>query len=263
MTMETPKPLNRVSIKPTRDEVPAADVDEHWQEFITSLAAKASEDGGDRKQERSKRREQEILRAALRVFARDGISRARIGDIASEAGMPVSSLYDYFPSKEDLAYAVPHEHLARFFVEYAKAVTDKKTFRERLRLYLWLAADFARRNPEWARTLYLEIWPSVFVSETPLRHGIDDYVRTIVELIRCGEATGEWISGPDPYETAAILNGSVNQVIIVWLLYRRPRDLMKAILSIVDRTMSLLPAPETMKSSRPAAKSRRLKGIAG
>jgi hypothetical protein len=36
----------------------------------------------------------------------------------------------------------------------------------------WLAADFARRNPEWARTLYLEIWPSVLVSETPVRHSI-------------------------------------------------------------------------------------------
>jgi AcrR family transcriptional regulator len=260
MTMET---LNKSLNRPLRANLPVADIDEHWREFITDLAAKASEDGGDRKQERSKRREQEILRAALRVFARDGISRARIGDIASEAGMPVSSLYDYFPSKEDLAYAVPHEHLGRFFVEYAKAVADKKTFRERLRLYLWLAADFARRNPEWARTLYLEIWPSVFVSETPLRHGIDDYVRTIVKLIRCGEASGEWIAGPDPYETAAILNGSVNQVIIVWLLYRRPRDLMKAVVSIVDRTMSLLPAPDPMKSSKPAGRTRKLKGVAG
>jgi AcrR family transcriptional regulator len=261
MTMDTPKPVK--SNRQPRGDLPAADAEEQWHEFITTLAAKASEEGGDRKQERSKRREQEILRAALRVFARDGISRARIGDIASEAGMPVSSLYDYFPSKEDLAYAVPHEHLSRFFVEYAKAVDDKKTFRERLRLYLWLAADFARRNPEWARTLYLEIWPSVFVSETPLRHGIDDYVRTIVKLIRCGEASGEWVAGPDPYETAAILNGSVNQVIIVWLLYRRPRDLMKAILSIVDRTMSLLPPPEPVKPNRSAPKSRRLKGVAG
>lgn len=261
--MESPKSMSRSSGRALGSDLPAADVEEHWQEFITDLAAKAAEDGGDRKQERSKRREQEILRAALRVFARDGISRARIGDIASEAGMPVSSLYDYFPSKEDLAYAVPHEHLARFFVEYAKAVTSKRTFRERLRLYLWLAADFARRNPEWARTLYLEIWPSVFVSETPLRHGIDDYVRIILKLIRCGEASGEWVKGPDPYETAAILNGSVNQVIIVWLLYRRPRDLMKAIVSIIDRTMLLLPAPDALKSSKSASKNRKLMDVAG
>ncbi len=255
--MESLKIVTRSPGKPAKlSELTA---DEPWQAYTAALVARWSEDYGDRKQERSKRRQQEILRAALRVFARDGISRARIGDIASEAGMPVSSLYDYFPSKEDLAYAVPQEHLARFFAEYAEASADKQTFRERLRLYLWLAADFARRNPEWARTLYLEIWPSVLVSETPVRHSIDDYARIIVHLIREGEANGEWAAGPNPYETAAILNGSVNQVIIVWLLYRKPRDLMKAISSVIDRTLSLLDA----KPVKPGGKSRRTKSRPG
>ena len=238
-----------------------AGVDDGWDEFLAAVVERWTADTGERKQDRSKRREQEILRAALRVFARDGISRARIGDIASEAGMPVSSIYEYFPSKEDLAYAVPTAHLARFYSEFAEAVAGKHTARERLRLYLWLAADFARRNPEWARTLYLEIWPSVLVSETTVRHSINDYVRIIVYLIRQGEMRGEWPSGPDPYETASILNGSVNQVIITWLLYRKPRDLMKAIVSIVDRTMSALLGPAPDANAKPAP--RRRKAAAG
>jgi hypothetical protein len=82
----------------------------------------------------------------------------------------------------------------------------------------------------------------VLISESTVRHSINDYVRIIVHLIRQGENQGEWPAGPDPYETAAILNGSVNQVIITWLLYRKPRDLMKATRSIVDRTMTLLGA---------------------
>lgn len=226
---------------------------EALEAFLARVLERWPEDSGERKQDRSKRREQEILRAALRVFARDGISRARIGDIASEAGMPVSSIYEYFPSKEDLAYAVPIAHLARFYTEYAEAIAGKKTAFDCLRIYLWLAADFARRNPEWARTLYLEIWPSVLVSETNVRHSINDYVRIIIFLIRQGEENGEWPAGPDPYETAAILNGSVNQVIITWLLYRRPRDLMKATTSIIDRTMSLMNPSET-KPAKPKRK---------
>jgi AcrR family transcriptional regulator len=219
--------------------IPAVDAEADYQSFIKSVTDKWAESNGDRKQERSKRREQEILRAALRIFARDGISRARIGDIASEAGMPVSSLYDYFPSKEDLAYAVPHEHMARFFNEYCSSTTSVTTFRERLRIYLWLSGDFARRNPEWARTLYLEIWPSVLVGETPVRRSIDDYARIIVHLVQGGEINGEWPPG-NAYETTAILIGSVNQVIIVWLLYRKPRDLMRMISSVIASTMSLL-----------------------
>lgn len=244
--------------------------EDDWEAFLQGIVSRWNIASGERKQDRSKRREQEILRAALRVFARDGISRARIGDIASEAGMPVSSVYEYYPSKEDLAYAVPTANLARFYSEYAEAVAKKKTAYERLRLYLWLAGDFARRNPEWARALYLEIWPSVLISESTVRHSIDDYVRIIVHLIQQGEARGEWPAGPDPYETAAILNGSVNQVIITWLLYRKPRNLMKAIGSIVDRTMTLLggkvlDSPGRRKPTRtpapPPARGRKARGL--
>lgn len=227
-------------------------LDQNWQSFLTSLTGIRPDQVAERKQERSKRRENEILRAALRVFARDGISRARIGEIASEAGMPISTIYEYFPSKEDLAYAIPTSHLKRFFAEYAEAVAGKTTSFERLRLYLWLAADFARRNPDWARMLYLEIWPSVLVSETPVRHTINDYVRVIVFLIRQGEANGEWPAGPSPYETASILNGSVNQMIITWLLYRKPRDLMKATSSLIDRAITILqPVASNKSRTRP------------
>lgn len=216
---------------------------DEWPAFMDAVTARWKDAGAARKQDRSKRRAEEILRAALRVFARDGISRARIGDIAAEAGMPVSSIYEYYASKEELAYAVPTSHLALFYAETAEATRKPATCRERLRLYLRLAADFARRNPEWARTLYLEIWPSVLVTQSDMRHSIDDYVRVIVWLLREGEKRGEWPAGHDHYETAAILNGAINQIVITWLLFRRPNDLMKAIDSVLARTMRLLDMP--------------------
>jgi hypothetical protein len=46
------------------------------------------------------------------------------------------------------------------------------------------------------------------------------------------------------------LNGSLNQIIIVWLLYRTPRDLMKAVTSIIDRTLSLLTPVQKTRNSR-------------
>lgn len=230
-----------------------------WDMFLAEIVTRWSDAGPDRKQDRSKRREQEILRAALRVFARDGISRSRIGDIAAEAGMAVSTIYEYYPSKEELAYAVPLNSFGAFYLEYAEAVAGKTTWTERLRLYLWLAVDFARRNPEWSRTLYLEIWPSVLVSETKVRHAINDYVRIILHMIREGAAAGEWPEDPNPYETAAILNGSVNQIIITWQIFRRPSDVMKAASSIIDRTMALLApshtAPTRARSRKTAEQS--------
>ncbi|WP_068076711.1 TetR/AcrR family transcriptional regulator [Novosphingobium lentum] len=211
----------------------------------------------ERKQDRSKRTHQQILNAALRVFSRDGISRSRIADIAAEAGISTSNLYEYYKSKEDLAYDVPNMHLGSFFEEFRLAVADKTGARERLLLYLSMSADYAREHAEWARLLYLEIWPSVFVSESELRHSMDDFTRVVMFLVRQGVEEGVWSAGQSAYETAAMLVGSVNQVIITWLLYRRPRNLTKAGTEMTERLLTMLEnegrdkaAPRKRKAAR-------------
>lgn len=217
--------------------------DASWTGFLDDLGQRWRDPEPHRKQDRSRRRQREILQAALRIFARDGIARARIADIAAEGGMPVSSIYEYFSGKEELAYAVPLAQLGAFFMEYGEQARHVAGARQRLRLYLCLTTDFARRNPEWARTLYLEIWPSVLVAEARVRAALDEFAVIIMHLIASGEAAGEWVGGDNRYETAAILVGSVNQLIITWLMYQRPRDIGSAAASMVDRLLScLLPA---------------------
>ena len=210
-----------------------------WEALLEFIANRPKR-GTERKQDRSKRTEQQILGAALRVFARDGISRSRIADIAAEAGISTSTLYEYYRSKEDLAYDVPMHHIVKFYEEFREAVAGKRGARERLTLYLTMSADFAREHAEWGRLFYLEIWPSVFVSETELRHSVDDFARVVIYLLQQGELEGDWPAGRDPFQTAAILMGGVNQVIITWLLYRQPRNLTKASIDIVERILDMI-----------------------
>lgn len=221
------------------DVISVPESESEWDALLHAIAHRPKR-ATERKQDRSKRTEQQILGAALRVFARDGISRSRIADIAAEAGISTSTLYEYYKSKEDLAYDVPRNHLADFFEEYRLAVAAVTGARERLVIYLTMSADFARQHAEWARLFYLEIWPSVFVSETGLRHSVDDFARVVVYLLGQGERDGDWPAGQSHVQTAAILIGGVNQVIITWLLYRRPRNLTKASIDIVERMLDMI-----------------------
>ena len=117
----------------------------------------------------------------------------------------------------------------------------KTSARERLSLYLTSSADYAREHSNWARLLYLEIWPSVFVIETDtpsqpqrFRSGSSDY------LLREGVEEG-WVRRDRHInETAAMLTGGMNQTIITWLMYRKPRNLTKAGAEMADRLISLL-----------------------
>ena len=242
-----------MDLSPNTDELDdhpvSMDVDlPPWEQLLLTIARRPRR-AVERKQDRSKRTELKLLNAALRVFARDGISRSRIADIAAEAGVSTSNLYEYYKNKEDLAYDVPLSHLASFFEEYRLAVAGKHSARERLQLYLSMSADYAREHAEWARLLYLEIWPSVFVGESGLRHSIDDFSRVVLFLVRQGMAEGEWSVDRDEYETAALLTGSINQVIITWLLYRRPRNLTKASTELAERLLDMLASENSPKPS--------------
>jgi AcrR family transcriptional regulator len=56
-----------------------------------------------------------IIEAAARVFANRGYNSTLIAEIATEAGIGKGTIYEYFPSKEDLFFAV-----FEWFVEIPK-----------------------------------------------------------------------------------------------------------------------------------------------
>lgn len=70
---------------------------------------------GEPRPQRWKRRKaarpQEILEAALGVFAEKGFARARMEDIASRAGVTKGTIYLYFPSKEEVFRSLVRESI--------------------------------------------------------------------------------------------------------------------------------------------------------
>lgn len=223
----------------TQDTTIAPIADRGWETLLEGILSRATR-GTERKQDRSRRTEQQIFNAALRVFARDGLSRSKISDIAAEAGISTSTFYEYYKSKEELAYDVPMFYLADFFKGYRTAATASMGARARLLLYLTMSADYAREHAEWARLLYLEIWPSIFVIETELQHTINDFAKIVQFLVEIGKTEG-WVDpARNKYDTAAIIIGGSNQLIITWLLYRKPRNLTKAGAEIGERIIRLL-----------------------
>lgn len=61
-------------------------------------------------------RKQEILDAAIRVFARKGYEKTSISDIANEIGISQGLCYRYFPSKEAI-YDAALEEYAQFIAD--------------------------------------------------------------------------------------------------------------------------------------------------
>jgi TetR/AcrR family hemagglutinin/protease transcriptional regulator len=107
-----------------------------------------------------------LLRSALRVFARRGLSGARHTEIAREAGVSVPTVFFYFPTRDALVRGVLDE-VARFYEDMARRIhaSDRPApdvIIDHMRAFadsVTTHADYACVLLEWSTAIRSEAWP--------------------------------------------------------------------------------------------------------
>lgn len=93
---------------------------------------------------------QAILDSAAELFAKVGYPNAKMQDIAKACGASKSMLYHYFPTKDELMFAMLEEHLEKVIAGIEEATTLKGTNKERftsfVRIYAQKSAQSRRRH---------------------------------------------------------------------------------------------------------------------
>ncbi len=79
---------------------------------------------------------QQILDAGAALFAKTGYPSAKMEDIARSCGATKSMLYHYFPTKDQLLFAILDEHLDRVISAVEQVMTDGGTARQRLSAFV-------------------------------------------------------------------------------------------------------------------------------
>lgn len=92
-----------------------------------------------------------ILGAAVRVFARDGLEKGKIADIAREAGIGKGTVYEYFRSKEEIFSAIIDHMMSEVMVGMETIAASDIPTRQKLESiidYSFDVLDF-HSNEEW------------------------------------------------------------------------------------------------------------------
>lgn len=91
-----------------------------------------------------------IMDAAAALFARTGYPSAKMQDIAKACGASKSMLYHYFPSKDDLLFAMLKEYLELVIASLEQTRDEIANPRDRfaafIRTYVQKSAQARRRN---------------------------------------------------------------------------------------------------------------------
>src|SRR5580693_8417856 len=77
----------------------------------------------------------DIIDTARVLFKKSGFKKTTMGDIARSLGKAKSSLYYYYPSKEDIFEAVLHSEMDELLKQIHQAIRHAATSKEKLTIY--------------------------------------------------------------------------------------------------------------------------------
>jgi AcrR family transcriptional regulator len=91
-------------------------------------------------------KKQVILDKAAALIARKGFDVATMMDVAKACGTSKSHLYHYFPSKEDLLYAIVEEHITRQALDLTRIVAQPLPAEQRFEQFVESFVQGAARS---------------------------------------------------------------------------------------------------------------------
>lgn len=155
-------------------------------------------------------RREQISRAAIAVFARDGYQGAAVDDIAAEAGLSKGSIYRYFKDKEALFHAAYGLVQGEVMEASQRAMEGAEKGWDKLAAAT--AASFAALQRNLAMVpLTLEFWAAACAG--PARERLSSvmadlyrsYRELVADLIRQGQAEGDLAPDADAEANATWL----------------------------------------------------------
>jgi AcrR family transcriptional regulator len=173
-----------------------------------------------RRQENRRRQRQEILDAALQLFAEHGYHHVSINDIAREAAYAVGTIYKFFPGKEELYRAIIHDLGEKFTRAATVGLGGKGNARTIIANYLAATSRIFQENSTAIRLYFAETQGATF----NFRAGLDRETRAMHEEIQAalarvfarGIETGEFIP-LDPGNLARALDSMALSFHFAWL----------------------------------------------
>jgi AcrR family transcriptional regulator len=157
---------------------------------------------------------EEILQAAVGLFARKGFEATSTREIVEAAGVTKPMLYYYFNSKEGLCEAVLARFLTQFYARLRAVIDEPRPPRDALVEVVWTHLDYCRANRDFAKFFY-----SVFFGpdENPLHTVILESTRSGTELVRevCTKAAAAGLIDTAKVEA---LETALNAMINFWVI---------------------------------------------
>jgi AcrR family transcriptional regulator len=176
-----------------------------------------------------------IEEAALRLFVERGIAETSVREIAQAAGVSQGAMYNHYPSKEELAWALFSTNFSRIGTELRELAIGKAGFQSKLRAMI--GHIFRRFDEDWVLLSFVFFARHYHLTRVTRRLGNPYTVfrLEIAEAMRRGEIERQNLD-----VATAMVTGAINQVIDSRILKRVKAPLVSHTDQVTVGCLSLL-----------------------
>lgn len=180
----------------------------------------------------------QILEAALRVFAKLGLSNAKMIHIAEAAGIGKGTIYEYFNSKEELFQAAFQAFIGQAMEHLGQNMNSVEEPEEKLRTYFLAWADLLNSDLIEFMDIILDMWAEGLrlndnINAFGLKEMYHEYRVQISAILEEGIQKGIF-KHVNPTITASLIIGTLDGLMIQWIMDRNIYQLREAILQMSD-----------------------------
>jgi TetR/AcrR family transcriptional regulator, fatty acid metabolism regulator protein len=177
---------------------------------------------------------QQIIDAAVRVFARKGYWNSRVSDIARAAGIAAGTIYLYFETKEDILITVFREKMAEFVSALWRAIAEEPDAVAKLKRLVTMHFEILEREPELAEVVQVELRQGQKFFRGPATQEIAAYFTLISSVLEEGVASGQFRRDLPVKVATKMLFGAMDQMATSWVLGKRGYRLAATAPTVAD-----------------------------
>ena len=166
-----------------------------------------------------------ILRAAIKVFARNGYFNSKVSDVASEARIADGTVYLYFKSKDEILHSIFDQAMAEFIDEGKRELGSIDEPMARLRRVAELHLGRLSADRDLAIVFQVELRGSIKHMQEFSAAGFGEYLDIIRRTIREGQTAGVFRNDIKPVIAAKIFYGALDEMVTNWVLSEKAYSL--------------------------------------
>jgi TetR/AcrR family fatty acid metabolism transcriptional regulator len=166
-----------------------------------------------------------ILRAATRVFARNGYFNSKVADIARAANVADGTVYLYFKSKEEILHSIFDQNMAEAIASGRKLIEKISDPKEKLRRIAVLHLERLGADRDLAIVFQVELRGSTKFMREFSAAGFAEYLGLLRKTFEEGQRSGVFRKNLNAKQVSKILFGALDEMATNWIISKRSYQL--------------------------------------